>query len=393
MDDEGDESLFERATASEICGYYDHVLHQRFLPSGRIRFFGNVDHLGEGLIRSRVTGIETTIHFKKLVDATYLEGRIPATSPAPFEVSADAHCIPVGDLTNIESSPEAFVVIGAGKTGQDACLWLLASGVSPDAIRWIRPRDPWLQTRRSAQPGAGVPESIEIFSHSVEAAAKAKSISDLFERLESANVLCRIDPAVQPTTYQGAIISDWQVDQLRCIRNVIRLGHVVRIEREQIVLKDGVIPTTPKTLHIHCAVPGLSAPKTKPVFDGTRITPQNLRYGLLPLSVAISAFVEATRTDDTSKNALCRPLQFSGAAEDWLAQRLADLENSILWKEAPDLVNWVNGTRLNITAGLHELTGDPAVQSSLKRFSDHARAAAENLRSFIGTAYLGKPDA
>jgi len=37
-DPDGTPGLLERATAAEIRGYYDQVLHQMFLPSGRVRF-------------------------------------------------------------------------------------------------------------------------------------------------------------------------------------------------------------------------------------------------------------------------------------------------------------------------------------------------------------------
>ena len=31
--------MYERASAAEICGYYDRVMQQRLLPSGRVRYF------------------------------------------------------------------------------------------------------------------------------------------------------------------------------------------------------------------------------------------------------------------------------------------------------------------------------------------------------------------
>jgi hypothetical protein len=83
-DPEQDERLYENAFAAEICAYYDWALHQRFLASGRVRFRPSVEHLGIGVPRSRVDGAETTLRHTKLVDATYIEGSIPATTPAPF---------------------------------------------------------------------------------------------------------------------------------------------------------------------------------------------------------------------------------------------------------------------------------------------------------------------
>ena len=61
------------------------------------RLLGPVDHLGGGRLRSRTSGKETIVYYEKLVDATYLEGNIPATSPSPFEVAPGIQCIPVDE--------------------------------------------------------------------------------------------------------------------------------------------------------------------------------------------------------------------------------------------------------------------------------------------------------
>src|SRR5687768_12937780 len=38
--------FYERATAAEICDYFNRVLHEDMLPSGRVRFFGMSDYRG-----------------------------------------------------------------------------------------------------------------------------------------------------------------------------------------------------------------------------------------------------------------------------------------------------------------------------------------------------------
>jgi hypothetical protein len=207
-------------------------------------------------------------------------------------------------------------VFGARKTGQDACLWLLANGVAQDLIRWVRPRDPRIQTRLRAQPGPGLEKTIEICSRAIEAAAISASVEELYGRLENAGVLVRIDPEVEPTCYAGAVISDRKLQQLRKIQDVVRLGWVHRIDANRITLDDGEIETSPDTLHIHCATQALGSPNVTEVFDGNRITLQNLRCGLLRLSAAIIGFVEATRTNEREKNAPCHPFRYTGVAGD-----------------------------------------------------------------------------
>ena len=57
--------------------------------------------------------------------------------------------------------------------------------------------------------------------------------------------MLRTDPTVVPTMMKGATVSVREIEQLRRIENVVRLGHVERIEPDQIVLEQGSIPTTP----------------------------------------------------------------------------------------------------------------------------------------------------
>ena len=49
----------------------------------------------------------------------------------------------------------------AGKTSADACLWLLDNGVTPDRIRWVRPRDMWFNDRAHLQPLDQVAQTME----------------------------------------------------------------------------------------------------------------------------------------------------------------------------------------------------------------------------------------
>src|SRR4051794_33860353 len=149
-----DAGFYERASGTEICGYFDEVMRHRLLASGRVRFFPMCDYVGDGRFRSRLTNRVTEVDVRRrVVDATYMASRVPATEPPPFEVAADARCVPVGGLANVESPPAGYVIVGGGKTALDAACWLLDQGTSPDDICWIRPRDSWLLNRAYFQPG------------------------------------------------------------------------------------------------------------------------------------------------------------------------------------------------------------------------------------------------
>jgi hypothetical protein len=113
-------------------------------------------------------------------------------------------------------------------------------------------------------------------------------------------------------------VSDWEIDQLRRIDNVVRLGHVRRIERDQIVLERGAIPTTPRHLHVHCGAYGLRLPIV-PIFGPDSMTLQPTRGGFACYGAAQAAFVEAHRQDDADKNRVCLPSGYPHDVYHWAA--------------------------------------------------------------------------
>lgn len=102
--------------------------------------------------------------------------------------------------------------------------------------------------------------------------AQATSVQDLFARLESVAYFLRIDPGVAPTMFRGAVISEVELGLLRQIEDVVRLGHVRSIERDEIVLDEGRVPTNEGTVHVHCASRGLPRPPLRPIFEPGRVT-------------------------------------------------------------------------------------------------------------------------
>src|SRR5262249_39099643 len=141
---------------------------------------------------SAVSGEEVTVKVRrKLVDATYLEARVPASTPPPFEVMPGARCVPPGDLVDLQERPAGYIVIGAGKTALDTCTWLLDRGVPPDDICWIKPREAWFLNRLYMQGGELVGTLFEGLALQLEAAAQATSLDDLFARLEAAGQVLR----------------------------------------------------------------------------------------------------------------------------------------------------------------------------------------------------------
>jgi NAD(P)-binding Rossmann-like domain len=257
--------MYERATAAQICDYYQRVLDEHLLPSGRVRFFGMcdcpLDEAGERRFTSRLTGETITVRVRrKVVDARYLETSIPATHTPSFQTEPGVRLIPVNDLVTLTGPPDGFTVIGGGKTAMDACLWLLESGVPPELIRWIRPRDAWLLDRAFYQPLDQVAGLIEGVSLYTEAAAQAEGPGDLFRRLEACGQLRRLDPAVEPTMYRCATVSESELTSLQRVENIVRQGRVVHIGPDQITLEAGPIPAGAGHVYVDCSAAGPSRP-------------------------------------------------------------------------------------------------------------------------------------
>ncbi|MGH7437230.1 MAG: hypothetical protein ACRENE_16260, partial [Polyangiaceae bacterium] len=347
------EGMYERASAAEIGGYYDRVMQQRLLPTGRVRFFPMARYVGAHRFVSAVSGdtFEVKVR-KKLVDTSYLEGRFPSTTPPPFEVASGVRCIPVGALIGERERPEGYVVIGGGKTALDACSWLLDGGVPPGDICWIKPREGWFYNRAFMQGGELVATMLEGLSLQLEASAQATSVEDLFARLEAAGQMLRVDPRVTPTMFRGPTLSTGELQPLRQIENVVRLGKVRRVESDRIVLDCGTVPTSVRNLHVHCAAEGLNPAPEKPIFEADRITLQSIRIGLLPFASALVAHLEATRDDVEQKNRLCPPNRQPNVPLDWLKGMIVGMKAANLWSQDADLAAWLERSRLNMLRGL-----------------------------------------
>ncbi len=375
--------FYERAGASEICAYFDRVMQQVLLPSGKVRYFPMCEYMGGHRFVSRLSGDEFQVRVRKRqVDAAYLEPSVPATFAPPFEVEPGARVVPVNDLVRMASRADGYVIVGAGKTAVDACLWLLETGVAPEAITWIKPREAWLLNRHFAQCGELVGSLFEGLSLQLEAAAQATSLDDLFARLEATRQIFRVDEEVAPSMYTSATMSTGELEQLRRIRNVVRLGRVRRIERDRIVLEGGTLPTNTRHLHVHCAAKGLKAAPALPIFTAERITLQPIRSGLIPFNSAIVAFVEATRDDLVEKNRLCPPNPLPDVPLDWVKGTFIGMQADYLWSKQPDLRDWLERARLNPSRGIMARAGDPQVQAAATRFQANVRPGLAQLGRF-----------
>ena len=376
----------ELAAGCEVVSHYDQAMRHRFLPSGRVRFLPMSEVGDDGVVTSLLSGDRTTVEAGRFVDATHSRMRIPSTTPPGYTVDTGVTCIPVNDLPRTAPGFQDFVVVGAGKTGMDACIWLLDNGVDPDRIRWVVPRDSWVLNRGNFQPGD---EFFAAFAKSLadqaEAAALADSVDDLFARLEASGEVRRLDPGVRPEAYHCAILSDREVEALRRITGVIRLGRVTAIGADEIRLDHGSVPTDPTTLHIDCSAAGIPTHPSTPVFDGDRITLQWVRTCQPAFSAALIGFVESTFDDEDVKNRICTPVVPPTVPLDWLRMYRVELANRRTWGEYPQIGEWMVSSRLDVftRTAMSRLGVDVEATEHFGRYVGHMDRALDRLDELL----------
>ena len=154
--------FYPRATAAEICAYFRQVLDEVLLASGRVRFFGMSDcPIAGGRARVHLPADRGDDHGPGAEAGRgrrYLEPSIPATHVPPFGVEPGTRLIPVNNLVRAERAGRAGSRSSeAARPRSTRACGFSSAGVPPDAIRWVRPRDPWLLDRAFQQPLALLP--------------------------------------------------------------------------------------------------------------------------------------------------------------------------------------------------------------------------------------------
>jgi hypothetical protein len=385
--------LYELASGPEISGYFNRVMTQRLLPTGRVDYRPMCDWQGDGRIVSILSGKTTEVTVRrKIVDANYAGPSVPATHTPRFELEPGAWLVAPGALPGLwhlgsgRERPRHFAILGGGKTAMDTAVWLLDNGVPAESLSWVVPRDSWLVNRLKTQPGE------EFFEHSIggqadqmAACAQASSVDDLYDRLEACGTLVRIDPTRRPSMFHLATISLGELETLRRIGNVIRMGHVRSIDARGLNLEHGHAPLPPGTLCIDCTASAVEPRPVQPIFQGERLVLQLTRLPLPTFSAALIAWVEAHHADDATKNRLCGTVPFPWKLEDYPRSLLVNMRNQYQWGQDKALRAWIRDSRLD---GFGKLIAsvdpqDAAKQAILARFRTVVPAAMANLAKLV----------
>ncbi|HSS23454.1 MAG TPA: NAD(P)/FAD-dependent oxidoreductase [Mycobacterium sp.] len=310
----------------EIVAYYNNAM-DRFLSTGRVCFLPMTEHRGNGEVVSimdptRVTRITAR---RRIVDSTHMQVQVPSVSPPRYAVDEDVALVPPNGLARLARSYERYVIVGAGKTGIDAILFLLDRGAPPHRIQWIVPHDAWLWDRATVQPAAGISSIVDF----VESIAKSGSIDEVYLQLERQNVVCRIDPDLLPTKWRCATIDSDELRKLRTIENVVRMGRVHRLRNGQIDLDEGTVDTPEDTLFVDCTANGLAKLAPQPLFSDGLVTLQSVFMCQQTFSAALIAHLELLDTTDARRNRICAAVPHPELKEDLPAALLTSVRNML----------------------------------------------------------------
>ncbi|CUR54970.1 conserved hypothetical protein [metagenome] len=379
-----EQGLHERASQPEICLYYARML-ERLVESGKVEFAANTEYVGDRTVVSRISGERFEVSERcRVVDAHYLAPSIPAEKAAPFGVPANARVLPVNALARLDGPASQYVVVGAGKTATDACIWLLARGVDPDDICWVRAREPWMTNRAVVQPDPAVFTGLA--ADTFQAGAVSTSLDDLFLRLEDAGIMMRIDRTVLPTMAKAPTLAQWELEQLRTLQNVVRRGHLQAVERGRLTFADGSVAVPDDAVVVHCAADGLKYPPLVPVWRPDVITLQAIRAGFPCFGAALTGYVEATRQDDDEKNRLCPPTGYGDSLAQWAGMNVRGTQAVLSFMSQPDIKEWSSRVAINPARIPPDHPGSPALDAARERLAAHLKPGLARLAELSAVA-------
>ena len=220
---------------------------------------------------------------RRVVDATYLVADDPGDdSPAVRRRPTTCASSPINELAGWTTAPSSYVIVGSGKTATDGIVWLLANGVEPDRITWVRPRDPWMLNRAVVQPDPVGRARARRRHHGGGRRRRVARRSVPAPRGRRRDAPHR--PRRRPDDGEDARRSaTWELELLRTVEHVVRLGHIEPRDRAtRSCSTTARCRSPPGSLVVHCAASGPAVPAAGPALGARRDPPPD-DPGRLPL--------------------------------------------------------------------------------------------------------------
>ena len=218
----------------------------------------------------------------------------------------------------------------------------------------------------------------------MSAAARSADPDELFLRLEEAGVMLRIDRTVTPTMAKTPTLALWELELLRTIERVVRLGHLRHVDTGRLVLADGEVRLAPDAVVVHCAASGLRQRPLVPIWGDRAITLQPVRTGFPCFGAALAGYVEATIQGDEDRNRLCPPSPYSNTPTDWNTMQVLGHRAATSFSAHPDIKSWANTTAINPGRVPTHMENMPEFLAASRRFAENVEAGIARMADFAG---------
>lgn len=83
---------------------------------------------------------------------------------------------------------------------------------------------------------------------------------------------------------------------------------------------------------------------------------------------------------------LCPPNPYPSAAVDWISATAISERAQAAWFETPDLMAWLERSRLNVARGINDHRDEPQMQSALARYLTDREPAIDRFEHLLAPA-------
>jgi hypothetical protein len=217
--------------------------------------------------------------------------------------------------------------------------------------------------------------------------ATCSSADDFSLGMEQAGSFLRMDKAIMPTMFHGAIVTCKDISEMQRVTDVLRKGHVQHITIEKMCLTDGEVASLHDTLYVDCTASAVATNINSqiPVFSPGKIALQMIRLFQPCFSSALIAHIEATVDNEEDKQNYTRPTPMVDTITDWFREESKAMMNNFFWRQSPEISAWILSSRLDgFTALVTEAApNSSALQAILTRLGESRLKAFENI-SILG---------
>jgi len=177
----------------------------------------------------------------KLIDGSSNENIVPHNSPLQFPVDDEVRVMTPNQVYDAhqengnEMRQNKYVVLGAGKTGMDAVVYLQRTmKIDPVDIAWVISQDVWM----SSLNGGGSPKSHSILLLKYDNDTQKAALEG-----EEQGSIVRLDQDIMPTVFKFPLVSNEELKLYRKVTTMIRRGRATAIRRRRSSNANATVPS------------------------------------------------------------------------------------------------------------------------------------------------------